>query len=106
MEKLVSQKLKVVDEKMTTFFLDEKGKEYRVERSEPRFENVGFQLKEDSEFNNKEYTYKGKCKLLVPGKGKEFEVRHIFIDRKTKDRYYLNSEEFTANFEEKEKTKL
>ncbi len=85
------------------FFLDEKGNEYQIDWAEPRFENVGFQLKESSKFNNKEYTYKGKCKFLMVGEGNKFEERHIFLERKTKHRFYINSDEFSVNFEAKVK---
>lgn len=101
MEVLVKQMTKEIDEKSKTFFLDEKGNEYQVDWAQPRFENTGFQLKEDSEFNSKSYSYKGKCKLLAVGGGNEFEERHIFLDRKTKHRFYLNSDEFSENFETK-----
>jgi hypothetical protein len=104
MEILVKQITKEIDEKLKTFFLDEKGNEYQIDWAEPRFQVVDFQLKEDSPFNSKDYTFRGKCKLLAIGKGNEFEERHIFQDRKTKHRSYLNSEEFTANFEAKVKT--
>jgi len=99
MEILVKQITKEVDDKMKTFFLDEKGIEYQIDWGQPRFENIGFQLKENSMFNNKGYTYKGKCKLLAVGKGNKYEDRHIFLERKTKHRYYINEEEFKANFE-------
>ncbi len=101
MEVLVKQITKEVDEKPKTFFLDEKGNEYQIDWAEPRFENRGFQLKEDSKFNSKSYAYKGKCKLLAVGEGNEFEERHIFLERKTKHRFYINSEEFAANFDPK-----
>jgi hypothetical protein len=101
MEILVKQITKEIDEKAKTFFLDEKGNEYQIDWAEPRFENIGFQLKADSQFNNKNYSYKGKCKLLAIGDGNEFEVRHIFLERKTKHRFYINTEEFEANFEAK-----
>lgn len=103
MEKLVKQISKEIDEKLKTFFLDEKGNEYQIDWAEPRYENAGYQLKQDSQFNSKDYTYKGKCKLLAVGEGNEFEERHIFLDRKTKHRFYINPEEFTANFEAKVK---
>ena len=102
MEILVKQITKEVDEKRKTFFLDEKGNEFQIDWGDPRFENAGFQLKESSQFNNKNYAYKGKCKLLAVGNdAAEFEERHIFLERKTKHRYYINSEEFEANFEAK-----
>jgi len=103
MEILVKQITKEIDEKAKTFFLDEKGNEYQIDWAEPRFENIGFQLKADSQFNNKNYSYKGKCKLLAIGQGNEFEERHIFLERKTKHRFYINAEEFAANFEAKVK---
>ena len=105
MEKLVKQITKEIDEKFKTFFLDDKGKEYQVDWTEPRFENAGFQLKKASKFNSKAFTYKGKCKLLAIGKGNEFEERHIFLERETKHRYYLNAEEFVTNFKTKAKAK-
>lgn len=101
MEILVKQITKEIDEKRKIFFLDEKGNEYQIDWVEPRFENIGFQLKKGSKFNNKNFTYKGKCKLLVVGAGNEFEERHIFIERKTKNRYYINSEEFKTHFKKK-----
>ena len=105
MEKLVKQVSKKIDEKMKTFFLDEKGNEYQIDWAEPRFENAGFQLKKASKFNNANFSYKGKCKLQAVGEGNPFEERHIFLDRKTKHRFYLNAEEFTANFKAKPKAK-
>lgn len=105
MEVLVKQITKEIDEKLKTFFLDEEGNEYQIDWAQPRFENVGFQLKEDSKFNSKSYTYKGKCKLLAIGEGNEFEERHIFLDRQSKHRFYIDSEEFKANFEAKPKPK-
>ena len=105
MEVLVKQITKEIDEKPKTFFLDEKGNEYQIDWAEPRFENVGFQLKEESQFNNKGFNYKGKCKLLALGTGNEFEERHIFLERATKHRFYINSEEFNANFEVKTEKK-
>ncbi|MFK8039210.1 MAG: hypothetical protein AB8B74_13030 [Crocinitomicaceae bacterium] len=101
MEVLIKQITKEIDSKRKTFFLDKKGNEYQIEWGQPRFENTGYQLKEDSQFNNKTYSYKGKCKLLAVGEGNTFEVRHIFLDRKTKYRYYINEEEFTLHFESK-----
>ena len=101
MEVLVKQITKEIDEKFKTFFLDEKGNEYQIDWAEPRFENAGFQLKEASQFNSKSYAYKGKCKLLAIGDGNEFEERHIFLERKTKHRFYINLKEFDANFEAK-----
>ncbi len=101
MEILVKQISKEIEEKSETFFLDEKGNEFQIDWAQPRFENAGFQLKQDSQFNNKSYAYKGKCKLLEVGEGNKFEERHIFLDRKTKNRFYINSDEFTANFEAK-----
>ncbi|MFT5824172.1 MAG: hypothetical protein ACI8ZM_005438 [Crocinitomix sp.] len=103
MEILVKQITKEIDEKPKTFFLDEKGNEYQIDWADPRFENAGFQLKEASQFNNKTFNYKGKCKLLALGEGNEFEERHIFLDRKTKHRYYINPVEFAENFEAKVK---
>jgi hypothetical protein len=105
MEKLVRQKVKHIDEKMKTFFLDEEEIEYQIDWAEPRFENLGFQLKKASKFNNNNFTYKGKCKLLTVGEGNQFEERHIFLDRKTKHRFYLNAEEFKLNFKAKAKPK-
>ena len=105
MEKLVRQKVKQIDDKMKTFFLDEEGNEYQIDWAEPRFENTGFQLKKASKFNGKNFSYKGKCKLLTVGEGNQFEERHIFLERKTKHRFYLNSDEFTANFKAKPKSK-
>lgn len=101
MEILVNQITKEIDERAKTFFLDEKGNEYQIDWAEPRFENSGFQLKTDSQFNSKSFSYKGKCKLLAIGEGNQFEERHIFLERKTKHRFYINSEEFTINFEAK-----
>jgi hypothetical protein len=105
MEKLVKQISKEIDEKFKTFFLDENGNEYQTDWAEPRFENVGFELKAKSEFNNRNFTYKGKCKLLKVGEGNVFEERHIFLDRQTKHRFYLNEEDFKANFKVKTKAK-
>lgn len=105
MEKLVKQISKEIDEKMKSFFLDEEGKEYQIDWAEPRFENAGFELKKASKFNNKNFSYKGKCKLQAVGKGNQFEERHIFLERKTKHRFYLNSEEFSAHFKKKTKSK-
>ena len=105
MEKLVKQITKEIDEKFKIFFLDEKGNEYQIDWGEPRFENAGFQLKKASKFNNKDFTYKGRCKLLTIGEGNEFEERHIFLERKTKHRFYLDSKDFTANFKAKPKAK-
>ncbi len=101
MEILVGQKTKQIGEKLKTFFLDEKGNEYQVDRADPRFENTGFQLKEKSKFNAKHFAYKGKCNLLAIGEGNEFKECHIFLDRKTKHRHYLNPEDFNAHFEAK-----
>jgi hypothetical protein len=103
MEILVNQVTKEIDEKFELFFLDEKCTEYQIDWAQPRFENVGFQLKTDSQFNSKDFSYKGKCKLMATGSGNEFEERHIFLERKTKHRFYINSEEFSANFEAKVK---
>ncbi|NOQ75082.1 MAG: hypothetical protein GQ574_23920 [Crocinitomix sp.] len=103
MEILVRQITKEIDEKAKTFFLDEKENEYQIDWADPRFENAGFQLKEASQFNNKGYTYKGKCQLLLLGEGNAFEERHIFLERKTKHRFYINPEEFAVNFEAKVK---
>ena len=105
MEILIKQITKEVEEKLKTFYLDKEGNEYQIDWAQPRFENVGFELKKNSIFNNKTYAYKGKCKLLLVGKGHEFNERHIFLNRQTKDRYYLNNEEFTANFKKKTKRK-
>lgn len=105
MEILVKQISKEIDEKRKTFFLDEEGNEYQIDWAEPRFENVGFQLKKASKFNNKGFAYKGKCKLLKLGEGNEFEERHIFLERNTKHRYYINTEEFATNFKKKAKAK-
>ena len=105
MEILIKQFTKEIDEKQKTFYLDENGTEYQIDWAQPRFENIGFELKKNSKFNNKTFTYKGKCKLLTVGEGNTFDDRHIFLNRQTKDRYYLNSEEFTANFKKKTKKK-
>ena len=105
MEKLVKQVSKELDEKFKTFFLDEEDNEYLIDWAEPRFENSDFQLKKASKFNGKDFSYKGKCKLLKVGEGNEFEERHIFLDRKTKHRFYLNPEEFKAHFMKKPKIK-
>ena len=106
MEKLVKQISKEIDEKFKIFFLDEEGKEYLIDWTEPRFENIGFQLRKGSKFNTNAFTYKGKCRLLVVGKKKgEYEERHIFLERKTKHRYYLNAEDFLDNFKTKAKPK-
>ncbi|MFD1553353.1 hypothetical protein DNU06_06725 [Putridiphycobacter roseus] len=103
MEILVKQITKEIEDKQKIFFLDENDQEYQIDWAQPRFENIGFQLKEDSQFNNKSFAYKGKCKLLAVGKGKEFEERHIFLNRQTKHRFYINEAEFEANFEPKVK---
>ena len=105
MEKLVKQITKEIDEKYKTLFLDEEGNEYQTDWAEPRFENAGFELKAKSEFNNRNYTYKGKCKLLKVGVGNLFEERHIFLERQSKHRFYLNEEDFKTNFKAKAKVK-
>ena len=105
MEKLVKQISKSVDGQMASFYLDEKSAEYQIDWAEPRFENAGFRLKKASKFNGKDFSYKGKCKLKKVGKGNQFEERHIFLDRKTKHRFYLNAEEFTKHFMAKPKNK-
>lgn len=105
MEVLIKQITKEIDEKRKVFYLDEQENEYQIDWAEPRFENSGFELKKNSKFNNKTFSYKGKCKLLKVGKGNEYQERHIFLNRETKDRYYLNAEEFTTNFKKKTKKK-
>lgn len=105
MEILIKQITKEIEEKQKVFFLDADNNEYQIDWAQPRFENVGFELKVNSKFNNKTYTYKGKCKLLLVGEGNQFEDRHIFLNRQTKDRYYLNDKEFKTNFKKKAKKK-
>lgn len=98
MEILVGQTTKLIEEKHKTFFLDEAGNEYIVDWVEARFENKGFKLKEDSQFNSKKFIYKGKCKISAVNDSSELSPRHIFVEKKTKNRYYLDSAEFEANF--------
>jgi hypothetical protein len=105
MEKLVSQISKEIDEQFKSFYLDEEGNEYQIDWAEPRFENAGFQLKVKSKFNSRAFSYKGKCQLLAIGAGNKFEERHIFLEGKTKHRFYLNPEDFKANFKTKPKKK-
>ena len=100
MEILVKQITKEIDEKRKTFFLDEKGIEFQLDWVEARYENIGYKLKENSQFNNKGFIYKGRCKLkAADDTSGEFDQRHVFVEKQTKNRYYLNSEEFEANFE-------
>ena len=106
MEILIKQITKEINEKRKNFYLDENDNEYQIDWAQPRYENSGFQLKVNSKFNSKTYAYKGKCKLLKIGEGNQFEERHIFLNRTTKDRFYLNDDEFSANFKKKTKKSI
>jgi hypothetical protein len=103
MEILVKQVAKEIDKKMKTFFLDETGTAYELDWVNQRYENKGFQLKEFSKFNTKDFLYKGTCQLKLASDDKaKYSSRHIFMEKASRNRFYLNDKEFSEHFEVKQ----